>query len=52
LNCIDSRRSLSCEGFDLAHVFVGQAKVAGTHHSFRLLCIAGANDGSCNGVIV
>jgi len=51
-NCIALRRGLSDESSDLAHVFICEAKLAGAHHSFRLACIAGANDGSRDGGIV
>jgi len=51
-NCIDSRRGLTREGFDRAHVFISESKLAGAHHSFCLLCIAGANNGSCDGGVV
>jgi hypothetical protein len=49
---IDSRRGLTRESLDRAHVFISESKLAGSHHSFRLLCIAGANDSSCDGGIV
>ena len=46
------RSHLSHESLDLAHVFIRQAKVASAHHSFRLACIAGADDCSCDGGVV
>jgi hypothetical protein len=42
------RRGFSDDSSDLAHVFIREAELAGTHDSLGLTRVAGADDSSCN----
>ena len=48
LICIASRRGLGHESVDLAHLLIREAKLSGAHHTFRLVCIAGTHNRSCD----
>jgi hypothetical protein len=47
-----SRGGLGERRFDLGHFLIGEAQVAGAHHSFGLTCIAGTDDRSGDGGMV